>query len=184
METYGEHIPTEYDRHIVVEDREDWLIAPVSINRDTADAVTLSNWEVLQEILDDQQAEYEIHRFGHWSYGWYEMILVNPIHAELLQTIYSRLDSYPILNDEKWSEKETEHEWESWEGYVMSDLTDKIECLYDCEIGGENGYITYEQFEQFREAAGVDWRHGQDGASIDLDAIAQSVDIDELDLIA
>lgn len=78
---YSEFRPTQFDQHIDLDDRENWLVLPVAINRDTEDPIPLSNWRVAISELKQENIKHEIHRFGHWGPGWFEIIIVHPKHA-------------------------------------------------------------------------------------------------------
>lgn len=129
--TYAEFSPTSLDSHITLDNREQWIVAPCSINRDTCDPLELSNWETLQAILDDASAEYEIHRFNHWANGWFELILVAPEFAHIVDEIESRLENYPILDEEHYSNKEHETQCEDWDNYGRSDFVRELTKLAD-----------------------------------------------------
>jgi hypothetical protein len=62
---------------------------------------------------------YEIHRFGHWACGWFEVILVKPGTkvALLAEDFEARLQDYPILSDEHFSEVERADAEETWACY-------------------------------------------------------------------
>jgi len=81
MEPYCKFRPTQLDSHIPLEDREDWLVAPLIVTRDTEDKRVLNNWDRTRgklKILDPKGEAHEVHRFRHWGPGWYEIILVKP----------------------------------------------------------------------------------------------------------
>jgi hypothetical protein len=104
MQTYSQFRPTGFDtKGLGLDDRQDWLVLPISQTRDSG-TLDESNFAVAQRMLDDGDAEYEVHRFGHWGPGWFEIILVHPSHATLAETIH--VDDYPILDDSDYSERE------------------------------------------------------------------------------
>lgn len=127
MSTYSEHIPTAFDSHIEIEDREQWLVAPVSITRDTAKADT-SNFYAALDMLGGESDTVEVHRFGHWGPGWYEIILVDPDspQAKILYDIAASLEDYPILGDEDYSRREYEDAMESWSSYGVRDYRKEL----------------------------------------------------------
>jgi hypothetical protein len=129
MQTYAEFCPTSFDNHIWLSEREQWIVAPVSINRDTGCPIELSNWESVQSMLDDAGIEYEIHRFGHWANGWFEIILVDPAGAHIIEGIESRLEDYLILDEDDASSKEWDQRCEDWENYGRADFTNALRKL-------------------------------------------------------
>lgn len=114
---YCEFKPTSFDRHITLENREDWLVMPVSINRDTESCVTLSNWQVCQDMMDKDNIEYEIHNFGHWGCGWFEIIIVNPDSQDFVEKIEGLLSEYPVIDENHHSQLEMEKDDQSWDQY-------------------------------------------------------------------
>jgi hypothetical protein len=107
LSTYGGHRPTGFDSHLPLAGREDWLIVPVSRNRDSG-MLDESNFEAALEILGGESDDVEVHRFGHWGPGWYEIIIVRPgSKAEKeAEEIEAALANYPVLNDEDHSQRE------------------------------------------------------------------------------
>ena len=124
MKTYASHIPTCFDRHITLEARENWLIAPVSQTRDSG-PLDLSNFSACLESLGGESATVEVHRFGHWGPGWYEIIIVSPDDAEKLaqlEEIAASLENYPVLNEEDFSRREWDDYTDGWEQYGCRDF--------------------------------------------------------------
>lgn len=118
MKTYKEFRPTQFDSHCFVDERENWFVAPVSRNRDS-DALSRSNFAVLtQQLGDEGENTFEIHRFGHWGPGWFEIILINPNNESLVKIGNDAEDSladYPVLDDEHFSCEESEEASEVWQ---------------------------------------------------------------------
>jgi len=84
MQRYCEFRPTNFDCHgLGLPERQDWLVVPVGHGRDS-DTLAESNWAVAKQRLDNLDPhclDHEIHRFGHWANGWFEIILVRPDSA-------------------------------------------------------------------------------------------------------
>jgi hypothetical protein len=115
MIPYREWAPTAMDPRGLAGDRigrSDWLVGPVSITRDS-EALSLSNWRVALrslESVDPDGEDHEVHRFGHWGPGWFEVILIRPgtgAHREAWG-IECSLADYPVLSDDDFSELEHE----------------------------------------------------------------------------
>ena len=177
---HRDYAPTQFDHHIVLDDQEDWLVAPVSITRDTQCSVTLSNWAAIQEDLEREGIDYDIHRFGHWGPGWFEIILIEPTEkaAEWLYDTKGALADYPVLDESKMSEIESEQEMDAWDGWLYRDFEDALEDRLDITLEDD---ISYEAFNDWRELACVDWNHGNDGAGINIESIIDSISIDDLE---
>lgn len=79
------------------ESRENWIVAPVSRNRDSG-PLDESNFASALELLGGESESCEVHRFGHWGPGWYEIIIVHPSRAREIDDLESSLESYPVLN--------------------------------------------------------------------------------------
>lgn len=120
MRRYGNHRPTQFDHHleILTDDgtsREDWLVAPVSRTRDSG-CLDESNFACLLKELGGESDDVEVHRFGHWGPGWYEIILIRPGSKaqQAAEECESALADYPVLNDMDLSERETEAANDVW----------------------------------------------------------------------
>lgn len=115
MKPYKEHRPTQFDSHIELENREDWLVLPVSRTRDSG-PFSNSNFEMALKLLGGESDEVEVHRFGHWGPGWYEIILVKPdAKAEKeARDIETALANYPVLDDNDYSDRLQEDANETW----------------------------------------------------------------------
>jgi hypothetical protein len=75
----------------------------------------------------------EVHRFGHWSPGWFEIILVRPgtAAAEVAVEIEERLEDYPLLDEEDFSRREWEDYLESWECWGAREFADHLRDEFD-----------------------------------------------------
>lgn len=122
MRRYADWAPTGCDtRGLALPERQDWLVAPVGTNRD-ADRLTRSNWAVVTVDLEAQPAtredepDVEIHRFGHWACGWFEVALVRPDSpaARCAEEWESALADYPVASDDHHSALEYEETAEAW----------------------------------------------------------------------
>jgi hypothetical protein len=116
MKTYASFAPTGFDaRGLALPDRQNWLVAPVSTNRD-ADALTRSNWEVVTSGLAQFGLDVETHEFGHWACGWFRICLVRPgtPAAESAESWESALADYPVASDDHFSDLETAETAEYW----------------------------------------------------------------------
>lgn len=117
MKPYSEFRPTQFDcRGLALPEQQHWLVAPCGTNRD-ADALTRSNFNSLLKALGGESATVQVHRFGHWGPGWFEIILIDPADAErvkLAEEIEAALQDYPIVSEEDFSREETEEANEVW----------------------------------------------------------------------
>lgn len=120
MITYSQFKPSQFDCHIELENLEDWFVV-CSQNRDS-ETLTVSNFYSILENLGGESETVEVHRFGHWASGWFELILLHPSRQEEGEEIESALSDYSVFNDSDLSERELEAENESWENYGRSDF--------------------------------------------------------------
>lgn len=133
MERYRDFAPTPFDnKGAFLSDRQDWFVVPVTRTRDS-DLLAQSNFEAALKLLGGESDDVEVHRFGHWGPGWYEIILVRPgSDAEKkAQEIADSLESYPVLDDEDLSNREYEAACEYWEN---ADLDDRIRLCKEAGV--------------------------------------------------
>jgi len=132
MITYKNFRPSHFDSHINFdEDREDWLVGPCVHNRDS-DILTEANWKAFNQAMWEARSvnldenDYEVHRFGHWGNGWFEIVLIKPgtKAAENAKKLEDKLENYPILDEDLHSSMEDEATYEYWK--TMS-LRERIE---------------------------------------------------------
>jgi len=155
-------------------------------SRDTADAVTQSNWTAQLESLGGESDTVEIHRFGHWGPGWIEIVLVHPDREREVEEIEGALADYPVLDDMALSALESEHAASEWgrsrggwwcvvDALHLSDAASDLLCdsaaardaaLTNVVCGGEGEGSLYE--------------HGTEGCAFYVDRIADSFDRDEI----
>ena len=124
LETYSKFRPTGFDsRGLNAEgmgydggDRGDWYVVGVSRTRDSG-PLDESNFESARKALEKFGEDTEVHRFGHWGPGWFEIILVRPDTeaASEAASMAAALSDYPILDEEDFSRREWEGAQETWE---------------------------------------------------------------------
>tara|TARA_R100000458_G_scaffold57613_2_gene64059 strand:- start:8 stop:523 length:516 start_codon:yes stop_codon:yes gene_type:complete len=83
-----------------------------------SDILTQSNWRVALKKLDPsgKSVDVEIHRFGHWACGWWEALCVAKDSEawETVMELHESLHDYPVLDEEHYSEMETEEANRVW----------------------------------------------------------------------
>ena len=87
------------------------LVVVVGRNRDSG-ILDESNFQAALEILGGESDSVQVHRFGHWGCGWFELILVDPKDRTKLIEAYNiikALEHYPVLDDMDYSEGEWEY---------------------------------------------------------------------------
>lgn len=121
LQTYREWSPTSYDvKGLSAEriERGDWLVAPVVRTRNS-DTLEESNFAAACKLLEPLGAE--VHRFGHWGCGWFEILLVPPTARAEVESLAKRLENYPALAEDDWSERQHEAVNELWAGASVKD---------------------------------------------------------------
>lgn len=139
---YGDFRPTAMDsRGLALPDRQDWLVCPVSRTRDS-DTLTESNWATQLALLGGESETVEIHRFGHWGPGWFEITLIDPADTARVDTVeqkvYHALNCYPVLDDDDYSSREHEEYLNSWGHGCCSDFRKLI--VEKFELADETAY--------------------------------------------
>lgn len=118
MQRYKEHQPTQFDRKgAFLPDQGEWFVVPLIQTRDSG-CLERSNFRVALEILGGESDTVEVHRFGHWGPGWYEIIIVDCFDRNKvlkIEEIECSLDNYPVLSDDDYSQLEYETAYEYWE---------------------------------------------------------------------
>jgi hypothetical protein len=107
VKPYKAFRPTVYD-HAGLE--------AVGQNRDSK-PLEQSNFAVALELLGGESETVEVHRFGHWGPGWFEIILIDPGAADkiaIAQEIEERMENYPVLDEQDLSRREMDEANEIW----------------------------------------------------------------------
>jgi hypothetical protein len=117
VQRYKDWAPSGFDpKGLALPDRQEWLVAPVVQNRDSGPRAQ-SNFSVVLEDLGGESETVEVHQFGHWGPGWFEIILCAPEHEEKLEGWEAALASYPVASDSDLSEREYAAAQEAWIAY-------------------------------------------------------------------
>lgn len=120
-----------------------WFVAPVILTRD-ADLLEKSNWDTACKMLDvDKQSGVEMHNFGHWACGYYDIILIHPWNKKAIaigEDIESSLSDYPILDDDDFSRRELEDRDTQWDEHGYDDLQDRLCFRLFGEYCDDTGY--------------------------------------------
>jgi hypothetical protein len=130
---YSEFQPTGFDPcGLGLDNRQDWLVVPVSYTRDSG-PLDESNFVTALDMLGGESATCEVHRFGHWGPGWFEIILVHPDREDAVAEIESRLEDYPLLDEEDYSQKQYDEIMEAWDNMSLQERIDfAVENGHSC----------------------------------------------------
>lgn len=155
MQKYSEFAPTGFDpRGSFLPEQGDWLVAPCKRNRDSK-SLDLSNWDKQIERLGGEHSQrVQIHRFGHWACGWFEIVLINPRSkkAKIGAEIEKQLENYPVLDEDDFSARE-------WNNYQSNFKDDYLGCFVNSiesfieenEIEMEPDFLQSFSIEKFQE---------------------------------
>ena len=128
---YREWAPTGFDPKGLNGDDNgvsDYIVLPVIRTRDSG-PFEESNFHAALKMLGGESDEVQVHRFGHWGPGWFEIILVDP-ESDKIETageIVCSLEDYPLLDEDDFSEREYDEAFEVWERCYNA--KDRIEHL-------------------------------------------------------
>lgn len=101
---------TLMNHYLLREDYGDFFIVPVFITRDS-NCLEESNYRCAKEAIWKESSHGETTElsFGHWGYGWFNMMVVHPDDVPGVATavkIACALEDYPVLNEEDYSSQE------------------------------------------------------------------------------
>lgn len=166
---YRDHRPTQFDPHKLINgstEREEWLMVPVSRTRDS-EALAESNFEAAVKALGGEGPDVEIHRFGHWGPGWYEILIVRPGSKaeDAACEIAAALEDYPVLDESDHSAREYEAEIEAWNSWGADDFRKHIQKVCTLEDDAVVELVDAKDdvlHSVFRDAGG-ECEHSDDG---------------------
>ena len=157
MQTYSSFQPTGFDAKGLHADSLDigsWLVLPCSQTRDSG-TLDRSNFACALNELGGESDDVQVHRFGHWGPGWFELILVRPDSpaAAIAEEIEASLENYPVLSDDHHSELEYTEACENWQRMSIGDRVHACQkfdvCVFaarrdeipECRTGELVGYL-------------------------------------------
>jgi hypothetical protein len=131
MERYSGFQPTAFDcKGLALDNQQGWFVVPVARNRDS-EVLAESNFAATVKALrktgpeasDGEEGDWEIHRFGHWANGWFEIIVVREGTEafKVAEEIEGALADYPVLDESDYSERECEAAEETWKWFSKRD---------------------------------------------------------------
>lgn len=172
LQRYGDWSPTPFDAPQYLEDRDDWLLAPAILTRDSG-PLERSNWETVRRdiLAADSGEDVETHRFGHWGPGWFEIVLVRPgTPAEAVAREWaSRLEDYAVADEEALAREELEEADESWADWGRYYWRRTLENVH---AGLDLSWATDEALDSLWALADGMTEHGGDGPRFHVDDAA------------
>lgn len=111
---FKDYRPTQFDGHIRVDEIEEFIVV-IERNRDSNILDNCNFEEVLKHFGGETPERVEVHRFGHWGCGWFELLLVHPDLAEKAAEVVCSLANYPVWDDEAYSLRQLEAAEDQWD---------------------------------------------------------------------
>jgi len=122
MERFKNWSPTCCDsKGAFLDERQDWFVLPVIQTRDS-NCLERSNFKVALEMLGGESETVEVHRFGHWGPGWFEIIVIDPSRETEGENIEKALSNYPLLDEDGYCEMQYDQAQEDWMSYGAKDV--------------------------------------------------------------
>ena len=102
-------------------------------NRDS-DSLTRSNFTCALQAIGGESETVHVIREGHWACGWVEWIAIHQDDTAALQAadaIAAKLQDYPVVNEDHWSELEWDEAHEYW---ASLQLSERVELCQDAGV--------------------------------------------------
>lgn len=102
-----------------------------------SDSLTRSNFTCILKALGGESETVIVIRERHWAVGWVEWIGIHEGDSKALQIaddITERLDDYPVVNEDHWSNLEYEEACDFWESLNVA------ERLHYCQRAGVSSF--------------------------------------------
>ncbi len=186
MQTYSKYSPTGFDSAgSFLPDRQDWLVVPVGRTRDSG-PYDESNFETALKMLGGEGDDVEVHRFGHWGPGWFEIIIARPgtKAQEQGEEIEGFLEGYPVLDDEDMSNREYEEFLSGWSDYGASDFRKAIKKCFEMSDEDQDllDDMDDDKLRQFYMDRAPDPYHCEgSGVCINIDSMIRHMTEDDFD---
>jgi len=107
--------------HYIGETWPDYYSAGVGRHRDS-DTLSRSNFECMLSALGGESETVIVVREGHFLVGWIEWIAIHYTDERALKVAddLEKLQDYPIIDEDHWSELEEEEMVDTWQLLPMS----------------------------------------------------------------
>lgn len=129
LQPYGTFRPTGFDNlGAFLPERANWLVFPIPHNRDSS-ILEQSNFATALDMIGGESVTVEVHRFGHWACGWFELILIHPeynVTIAAAKSVVELLSVYPVLDDDDFSNREFEAAASYWASMSVRDRADTL----------------------------------------------------------
>lgn len=133
------------------------VVAHIGQSRDS-EILAQSNFSCALDQLGGESDNVQVHRFGHWGCGWFEIITVNPHskkHLKLAYKISEALEDYPVLDESDYSEREHEYQSE-FAASVQEELAEALSEKFKVHNGPTLKKLAYGLNIQCQQYVGND----------------------------
>lgn len=160
-------------------DKKDWLVLPVVQTRDSG-ALDRANFDAARKMLDRYGDDVEVLHYKHWGPGWVEIIVVAPVSGAATEArdIAAALEEYPVLDEDLWSEYESEEEQEAWESWGREDFRRALIDEHP-EMEDEIDELEDDELDALWHSADVPVEHDESGPRFDFQRAAAEVEFAE-----
>lgn len=126
LKRYKDWKPSAHDASgLNLPDHQEWFVCSCTQNRDST-ILEESNFAQALKYLGGESETVEVHRFGHWACGWFEIIIVNPSREPEVTALEAKLENYPVLSDDDLSERESKEAYDWFIGYERTKLAEEM----------------------------------------------------------
>lgn len=104
----------------------EYFSSGVGQSRDS-DSLERSNFTCMLEALDGESDTVLVIRESHWAVGWVEWIAIHESDDKALaiaDDIKRKLEDYPVIDEDHWSDLEWNEACDAWESSSISDRVD------------------------------------------------------------
>jgi hypothetical protein len=129
VQTFAQYKAASKSFGCSIKDRDDWLVV-ITRTRDS-ECLEESNFTAALKLLGSESDTVEIVRLGHWACGWIEHIFAAPEHRAACEDIQARLDDYPVLDEDDFSQREGDAAFESWVSFGCREFAEQLQNEFD-----------------------------------------------------
>lgn len=109
------------------EEYPEYYVAMVK-TRDS-EALDRSNFDATLKMLGGESETIKVIRSGHWGAGWIDTILIHEsdkIALAIGEDIGKQLASYPVLDEDLYSQYESKEVEENWQYFSLAEKRDML----------------------------------------------------------
>lgn len=171
---FKDYRPTSFDsKGLGAHDQGDWIVLPVILTRD-ADTLEQSNFHTALKIMGGKSDTVNVHGFNHWGCGYFDIIVVHPSREAEAQSIYDSLESYPVLSDDDYSERDHEENDRVYRDMLERDFISNIETIFDVYLLPDNDF--YSLFSHLMDQENIYFENNW----VNVDNVTENITLEDL----